>query len=136
MMEQQNKGLDRKYDLATQSLMRALISSAGFYKAIALTGANPKGYKLSEIKDRVRTIEEYLVHVWRGLYNLSKTYRLTNLSSGQLNNLKKIKIFLFYLKYSMGFNFLAISCHSCSFIRGCVHGSAFDLLTNEVRQKG
>lgn len=48
---------------------------------------------LSEIKDRVRTIEEYLVHTLRGLYNLPKTNKLANLSTGQFNNLRSIRSF-------------------------------------------
>lgn len=42
MMEEQNKILNRKQDLAIQSTA-LIISSVGFYKVTACSGANPKG---------------------------------------------------------------------------------------------
>lgn len=68
-----NKTKDLTENKTWQIQSTALISLVGFCKVIACSGANPKEYMLSQIKDRVRITEEYLVHDLRGLYNLPKT---------------------------------------------------------------
>lgn len=61
---------------------------------------------LFEIKDRVRTIEKYLVPLLRGLCNLRSTNKLLCSGIGQFNKLRSMKSFCF--SSSVGWNLIIL----------------------------